>query len=101
MSITNSTSVSHQALASIPADYLHTATGGASSALLPNGEPNALLVGGPAPVTFPGPSTPATTFQDGAFAREYAQLELDQWVRNADMRATLQKAGWFDLRPAR
>jgi hypothetical protein len=58
MSIKNSTSASHGTLASIPADLLHTAMGGAGPALLPNGEPNALLVGGQAPVSFPSNTLP-------------------------------------------
>ena len=94
MSIANRTSASHPALASIPADLLHTATGGASPVLLPNGEPNGVLVGGPAPVS---PPQPLPVSQGEVFARENAQAELQQWANNTQFLVDAKKAGWFDL----
>jgi len=92
MTITNRTSAP-LALTTIPADLLGGATGGASSATLPNGEPNSLLIGGPAPVSPPT----FTNRQDAPFAREYAEAAMRDWVKNANILVDLQKSGWLDL----
>jgi hypothetical protein len=80
-------------LASIPADRLDTAVGGANTTL-PNGEPNGVLIGGPAPVQFP---TPAPITQDAAMARFNDTQRMKQWVEQSNILVDLDKAGWFKL----
>jgi len=93
MSISFSTS---SAFAAIPADLLATAVGGASTTL-PNGEPNAVLVGGPAPISFPAPAARPVRTQDEAMARFNDTQRLRQLADRAKDLADIRASGFMDL----
>src|SRR5258705_10460326 len=91
--MSNTSQISAASLTAISADLLHAVTGGAN-ATLPNGEPNALLTGGPAPVV--PPQLPPID-QTDAMARWNAEQRVREWPKNAQMWLNIINSRWLDI----